>query len=338
MASVLITGGAGYIGSVLTAHLLGAGHNVRVLDCLLFGDSSLRAIASHNAFEFVAGDIRDGACVRRVVEDVDVVVHLAAIVGDPACRSVPDLAREVNGDGAGLILEAALESRVGRFVFASTCSNYGRMADPVNYVTEESELRPVSLYAELKVDFEKRLLASDRKGFVPIVLRFATAFGVSPRPRFDLVINEFTRDLFERRRLQVFGENFWRPYCHIADISEAVRQAIEADKQKVRGQAFNVGHTAENYRKKDVVAMILKHLPDREDYVSYVVKEEDPRDYRVSFEKIKRTFGFEPKVTVEDGIAQIITALESGTIANSTDRRYRNDDPDIYNVLRKVRL
>ncbi len=336
MASILVTGGAGYIGSVLTAHLLGAGHNVRVLDCLLFGDASLEPIASHNALELVAGDIRDRACLQRAVKDVDVIVHLAAIVGDPACRYLPDIAREVNGDGANLLLETALGNGIGRFIFASTCSNYGRMADPTDHVTEESELRPVSLYAELKVAFERQLLAADREGFVPIVLRFATAFGISPRPRFDLVVNEFTRDLFERRQLEVFGENFWRPYCHIADISEAVREAIEADKQKVRGHAYNVGNTAENYRKKDIVAMILKLLPDREDYVSYVTKDEDPRDYRVSFEKIKRVLGFQPRVTVEDGIQQIITALESGSLVNSTDHRYRNDDPALYDVLRKV--
>jgi nucleoside-diphosphate-sugar epimerase len=336
MASVLITGGAGYIGSVLTAHLLGAGHRVRVLDKLIFGQSSLAPVSAHSSFELLEGDVRDLPTVQRAVKGVDVIVHLAAIVGDPACRAVPDIAREVNGDGAELLLETALRNQVGRFIFASTCSNYGRMADPSTYVTEESELRPVSLYAELKVAFEKTLLAANREGFVPIVLRFATAFGISPRPRFDLVVNEFTRDLYEQRHLEVFGETFWRPYCHIADISEAVRLAIEADKKKVRGNAFNVGKTTENYRKKDIVKLILERLPDRATFVSYVKKDEDPRDYRVSFEKINETLGLEPTVTVGRGIEQIISALEGKVVGDTTNGMYRNDNAAVYDVLRKV--
>lgn len=333
MAAILVTGGAGYIGSILTAHLLGSGHAVRVFDCLLFGDTPIQQFQSHKAFEFVQGDIRDDERVKYAMRDIDAVVHLAAIVGDPACKLIPDTAREVNGSGAELLLQSALEAKVARFVFASTCSNYGRMADPNQFVNEDSELRPISLYAELKVAFEKRLLAENRDGFVPVVLRFATAFGHSPRPRFDLVVNEFTRDLYERRQLEVFGETFWRPYCHIADISEAVREALEADKNRVRGQALNVGDTNENYRKKDIVEAILKILPDRGEFVSFVARDEDPRDYRVSFEKIKQTLGFRPRLTVPDGIEQIVAVLQQQSLGDTTASRYRNDVFRLYESL-----
>ncbi|RKX26083.1 MAG: hypothetical protein DRP47_08730 [Candidatus Zixiibacteriota bacterium] len=218
----------------------------------------------------------------------------------------------------------ALESGVKRFIFASTCSNYGRMPDPNGFVDEQSELRPVSLYAELKVGFEKTLLELEYPGFTPVVLRFATAYGLSARPRFDLTVNEFTRDLYLNRKLEIYGEQFWRPYCYTYDLALACLLALKADSGIVAGEAFNVGSTNQNFRKKDLVRMILNELPDRENLVSFVSRDEDPRDYRVNCDKIQTTLGFEPTFNVSKGISEIIMAIKTGLVSNPDNPRYRN--------------
>ena len=192
---VLVTGGAGYLGSVLVSQLLADGHAVRVLDSLRFGGRSLLGVWSHAAFEFVRGDIRDAAVVRRSLADVDAVVHLAAIVGDPACARAPDDAESTNLAASLDLLAASRERAVSRFVFASTCSNYGRMSDPDMLVDESSLLCPLSLYARTKVAFEQALLDAAGDTFCATPLRFATIFGVSPRMRFDLTVNEFTSEM-----------------------------------------------------------------------------------------------------------------------------------------------
>ena len=198
------------------------------------------------------------------------------------------------------------------------------MTDPNGYVDEDSHLKPVSLYAELKVSFEKYLLSQHQSGFTPVCLRFATAYGLSPRPRFDLTVNEFTRELTLGNELDVFGEQFWRPYCHTIDISRAVIAILEANENLVTHQAFNVGDTAENYQKKTLIELILRELPGRSRLVRYVHRNEDPRDYRVSFSKIKDTLGYAITRRVPDGIREYIQAIESGIIANPRDPLYRN--------------
>lgn len=321
MSKVLVTGGAGYIGSVLTRLLLASGYRVRVLDSLMFGGDALIDQLNDPGFDFVRGDLRDDDAVRSSLEGIDHVVHLAAIVGDPACAKDPDLTRAINGDASRRLFQLADEAGVDRFVFASTCSNYGKMADPSAYVDEESELAPVSLYAETKVDYERYLLEADTS-CTPVVLRFSTVFGLSPRPRFDLTVNEFTKELALDRELVVFGEQFWRPYCHVVDLARSVLLAIESDATLVRGEVFNVGATAENYQKQMIVEEILKVIP--EGRVRYVEKDEDPRDYRVSFDKIREQLGFEVTITVPDGIRQVHTAVLDGLISDPDDARYRN--------------
>jgi nucleoside-diphosphate-sugar epimerase len=323
-ATVLVTGGAGYIGSVLVAQLLLEGYRVRVLDNLLFGGHSLLAWLGHRNFDLVIGDVRSVSDIERAVQGADAIVHLAAVVGDPACRMQPELARQVNKVGSELLLEKAHAAEVSRFVFASTCSNYGKMADDEACLDEDSPLRPVSLYAELKVGFENHLLSSGRPGITPVCLRFATAYGLSARPRFDLTVNEFARDLALSRRLEVYGEQFWRPYCHAADLAQACILAIKADNTKVAGRAFNVGENSENYRKKDLIDMILMELPQAADLVSFVTRDEDPRNYRVTFDRIKTQLGFAAARGVRDGIREIIGAVRSGLIKDPLDRMFRN--------------
>ncbi len=321
---VLVTGGAGYIGSVLVRLLLRQGRRVRVLDNFTFGGETLLGLDHDPHFELICGDIRTGKHLDRALKGVESVVHLAAIVGDPACAKEPEKAVAINKLGSELLTARATKAGVRRFVFASTCSNYGKMAGDLEICDESSPLRPVSLYAELKVGFEDFLLKQNTEAFSAVCLRFATAYGLSPRPRFDLTVNEFTRDLFLRKGLEIYGEQFWRPYCHTYDLATACSLALMAPHEAVGGRAFNVGQTDENYSKKDLVDLILEELPDRRRLVSYVARQEDPRDYRVNCDLIRDTLGFLPKYRVRDGIQSIIAALKSGQIADPESPRYRN--------------
>jgi len=324
MKKVLVTGGAGYIGSVLVRLLLEKGYFVRVIDNLSFGGEAIVELLNNKNFDFVKGDIRVKEDLKKAMDGIDFVAHLASIVGDPACAVDPELTKDININGAKLTYETANEMGVKRFVFASTCSNYGKMKDPGAFVNEESELRPVSLYAETKVEFEQYLLAQDKNNVAkPTCLRFATVYGLSPRIRFDLTVNEFTKDLALDRELVVFGEQFWRPYCHVVDLSRGVIAVIEAEEEeKVAFNVFNVGDTSENYQKQMIVDEIKKQLPDCK--IKYVKKDEDPRDYRVSFEKIQNELGFEISKKVEDGVAQVIQVVQDGFINNPDDGKYKN--------------
>ena len=322
--TTLITGGAGYVGSKLTQLILDSGRRVRVLDRLLHGGRGLLHVWSHPNFQFVRGDVRDPAAVQAVLDgNVDAVVHLAAIVGDPACAKAPDEARTTNVEGTMNVYEASKRHGVSRFIFASTCSNYGKMKDADGLVDETSELAPVSLYAENKVQVEETILA-DRNGskLAPTCLRFATVYGVSPRMRFDLTVNQFTMEMALKKHLVVFGEQFWRPYVHVVDMARAVLQVLDAPEEKVRHEVFNVGSTDQNYQKGMIVELIQKRLPHAR--IERVRKDEDPRDYRVSFKKIQDTLGFRTTWTVEEGIDEILALSQSGIVDDFTSPEYRN--------------
>ncbi len=300
---------------------------MRVIDSFLFGGRSLLPYLGEKNFDLLHGDIRRDQDLDRALADVHHVVHLAAIVGDPACAREPELARQTNLEASRRLLGKAIENGVGRLIFASTCSNYGKMNDPNGYVDETSPLQPVSYYAELKVEFERILLSLDYHDFTPTVLRFATAYGLSPRPRFDLTVNEFTRELTLGRKLEVFGEQFWRPYAHTRDLVRAIMLTLTGDRAMLSGQAFNIGDTVENYQKKTIVRLILEQLPGARENVSYVKRDEDPRDYRVNFDKVRTRLGFELSRTVPDGIREIIYAIRSGLIPDPDSPLYRNSCP-----------
>jgi nucleoside-diphosphate-sugar epimerase len=321
MASVLVTGGAGYVGSTVVGLLLERGDRVRVLDALLHGSvPSLLPQWANPDFEFIRGDVRDPAARARAVQGVDSIVHLAAIVGDPACARTPELAREVNLDATRELLDDAERSGVERFLFASTCSNYGRM-DGDALVDEECELKPISLYAETKVQAEQEVLGRPR-ALAATCLRFATVYGTSPRMRFDLTVNEFTRDLAIKNHLVVFGEQFWRPYIHVRDAARALVHVLHLPSSALAGEVYNVGDTRENYRKLDIVAALQKRFP--EGNVERVHRDEDPRDYRVSFEKLAGRIGFQVERSVEDGIDEVLALLQSGLLDDAYAPIYRN--------------
>jgi len=320
---ILVTGGAGYIGSTLVPMLLADGHRVRVIDSLLHGGASLLGVWPHPQFEFMRGDIRDAETIRSAVSGMNAVVHLAAIVGDPACARQPALTQAVNLDASLALLEESKRANVSRFIFASTCSNYGKMSDATQYVDETSELQPVSLYAETKVAVERVVLDPiQTAGICATSLRFATIFGVSPRMRFDLTVNEFTLEMVTQKHLVVFGEQFWRPYVHVQDVARALKLVLASPVEKVQRQVFNVGSTEQNYRKKELVALIHSAVPDA--VVEYVHRAEDPRDYRVSFAKIKETLNFCITRSVPDGIREVTQLVKAGVIQDFSHPGFRN--------------
>jgi len=320
---VLVVGGAGYIGSVLTPTLLSAGHSVRVLDSLLYDNSdSLGAVADHARFSFVHGDIRSAEDVKSSMDGITDVVLLAALVGDPVCKRNPELTRQTNIDGARNVIKGAGDAAVQRFVFASTCSNYGLREDD-EPAGEEEELHPLSLYAETKVEMEHDLLGADLP-FDVTVLRVSTAFGTSPRMRFDLTVSEFTRELALGHELEVYDADTWRPYCHVNDISRGILTVLDAPSEKVAGEVFNLGGDDSNHTKRSIVEAALSALGGGD--VKWAEGGVDARNYRVTFKKIQDRLGFFPDHTVSEAVGQLAKAVRAGMFANVEERslRYRN--------------
>lgn len=320
---VLVTGGAGYIGSVLVRQLLNKKFQVRVLDSLKFGGDALYDVMLNPNFEFIKGDIRNAEDIDKALVGIDAIAHLAAIVGDPACKKYSEEANETNWDASVNLFEKAEKAGVKRFVFASTCSNYGKMVNPDDFVTERSELRPVSLYAELKVKFERFLLEQHRDSNIcSTSLRFSTVYGFSPRIRFDLTVNEFTRNAVVNGEQEIWGQQFWRPYCHVDDLAGSVVLVLKSSDGKVRANVYNVGCTDENYQKGTIMKEVCKVVPNVK--VNYVESVEDPRDYRVNFDKIKNELGFNITKKVPDGINEIYTLVKSGIIIDPFEQKFRN--------------
>jgi nucleoside-diphosphate-sugar epimerase len=320
---VLVTGGAGYIGSVLVRQLLHKGFSVRAFDSLKFGGDALYDVMLHPAFEFMKGDVRNADDVAKALVGIDAIAHLAAIVGDPACKKFSEEANQTNWDGSVALFNAAEKAGVKRFVFASTCSNYGKMPDPDSFVTETSELNPVSLYAELKVKFEKFLIEEKKDSSIcATALRFSTVYGFSPRIRFDLTVNEFTRNATINGEQEIWGAQFWRPYCHVEDLARSVVLVLESPVEKVKANVFNVGNTDENYRKGQIMEEVCKVVPNVN--VIYVDSSEDPRDYRVNFDKIKNELGYSITKRVPDGVQEIYKLLKSGIVTDAFAQKFRN--------------
>jgi nucleoside-diphosphate-sugar epimerase len=318
--TILVTGGAGYIGSTVCRDLLARGCHVVAADALLFGGEALLDLISRPGFVFSKTDITDDAQVAALfdVRTYDAVVHLASIVGDPACKAQPELAERTIWDGSRRLFELSERAGVQRFIFASTCSNYGKM-EGQETLDEDAPLRPVSLYAELKVRFEQYLLERESR-VDATVLRFATVYGLALRPRFDLTINEFARDAVLKGELEIYGPQFWRPYCHVSDIARAIAHVLECDRGLVDGKTFNVGSNEENYQKRMIADEVARQVPVK---ITTVERDEDPRDYRVNFDRIA-ALGFAPRLSLADGIREIAQAVGDGLIADPYAQRYRN--------------
>ena len=297
--NILITGGAGYVGTSLIPILLDAGHKVHILDNLMFGGDQLLPFFRIKNFTFQKGDIRNTDDVKTAVKNQDVIIHLAAIVGYPACRKDPRLAEEVNVNGTKNLIAAT--SKKQPIIFASTGSNYGQSYE---MVTEDTPLNPLSLYGQTKTLAEKLLL--DQR--YAVVFRFATAFGLSPRLRLDLLINDFTYKAYAEQYLVVYEKHFKRTFIHVHDMGLAFNFALE-NIDAMRGAAYNVGSTEMNYSKEDVCEILKKKL---DLYVHYaeVGEDADKRNYLVSYDKINK-LGYQTSITVEEGIDELIASFEA---------------------------
>ena len=325
---VLVTGGAGYIGSLLASELLRTGYRVTVLDSLLYSGESLLGFLHHPDFHFAKADVTEPgalrASLRRGWPRPETVIHLAAIAGFPACQAVGRAAAwKYNVEATRMVFEQAADLGSRRFIFSSTYSNYGLPSDG-KPVTEDASFNPQSLYAETKIAAEEFLLSRRDSPCAPLIFRLATLYGISPRTRFDLLINQFVLDAFTNRELIIYQRGYSRSFVHVLDVVRGFLLGVAAPEEKTRGQVYNLGADSGNYTKDEIVGLILKRLP--ETVVSYkdLTFGGDVRDIAVSFDKIRRELGFEAALTAEDGVREMVNALRSGVFRNPRDERYRN--------------
>ncbi len=318
---ILVIGGAGYIGSALLRRLLERNYTVRLMDLLLYGEEPIADLVGHPRLELIRADFRQIDRVVQAMQGMDAVVHLGAIVGDPAGALDEKLTIDINMIATRMIAEIARSNDIERFVFASTCSVYGAGEQVLD---EHSVLTPVSLYARTKLAAEQMLLGmtSTSPGFAPVILRFGTLYGFSGRARFDLVVNLLTAKALHEGQIPVFGGEQWRPFIHVEDAAHAVLRVVESPSSVVSGEVFNVGSNEQNYQIRTIGEIIQRRVPAAQ--VIDQGDEADPRDYRVNFDKVGHLLGFAPEWTVEEGIQQVIEAFEQGRIHDYQDKLYSN--------------
>lgn len=294
---ILVTGGAGYVGSTLVPMLLEQGRRVRVYDSLKFGGHGLLPCCQNRHFELIKGDVTDPAGMRKALDGVDAVIHLAAIVGYPACKKEPQVAHATNVEGTRVLLEERKPDQ--KIVFASTGSIYGSIPDYI--CNEETPRAPITLYGETKAVAEEMILKAGNS----VAYRFATAFGVSNRMRLDLMPNDFTYQAVRNRNLIVYEGGFKRTFVHVRDMARSMIFALERWSE-IRDDVYNVGHESMNFTKEDVARKILEHV-DYYLHFAEVGADQDQRNYEVSYEKIRRK-GFETTIDLDRGIAELVRA------------------------------
>lgn len=317
--NVLVIGGAGYIGSALLPKLLDRGYKVRLLDCFLYGQDPIKPFIQHPNLETHRGDFRNVDTVVAAMRDMNSVVHLGAIVGDPACALDEELTIQINLIATRMITQVAKGNGISRFVFASSCSVYGASDELLN---ERSRLNPVSLYARSKIASENVLMAFRGNGFQPVILRFGTIYGLSGRTRFDLVVNLLTAKALVEKVVTVFGKDQWRPFLHVHDASRSVLAALDAPSQAVAPITFNVGCDEQNRTLGQVGELITTMVPGS--VLQCTEENVDRRNYRVEFRRIREGLGFQPVWNLEAGVQQVLDAMRSGKIADYQDARYSN--------------
>lgn len=294
--NILITGGAGYIGSTLTKDLLEKGHNVTVLDNLMYNRESLISCCKYENFNFIRGDVTNYQILSENIKNKDILIPLAAVVGAPACKIIPEKAQAINLDSLKYLCN--LTSKNQLIIFPTTNSGYGIGGE--SECDENSPLNPVSLYGKWKVEAEKLILERENS----ISFRLATVFGVSPRMRLDLLVNDFTSKAFFDGYIVLFEEHFRRNYIHVQDVSNSFQFAIN-NYQKMIGQSFNVGLSDANLTKRQLCEKIKIYIPKFYIHSSNIGEDEDKRDYIVSNKKFE-SLGWKPEVTLDDGIKELI--------------------------------
>lgn len=298
--NILITGGAGYIGSILSSLLLEKGYQVTVIDDLLYKQHSLLSFFSHPNFSFVKGDVCNETLMRQLLLKNEIIIPLAALVGAPACQHNPQMAKAVNFDAIEFIIKNTSQDQ--KILFPNTNSGYG-IGDKNKFCDERSPLKPLSLYGRLKVEIEERLLSSNRA----ISFRLATVFGVSPRMRIDLLVNDFTFRACHDKFIVLFEENFKRNFIHVKDVALAFLFGIE-NFEKMKSESYNVGLSSANLSKRELAEKIKEYIPDFYIHSAQIGEDPDKRDYIVSNAKLE-SLGWRPTKSLDDGIKELIAAF-----------------------------
>ena len=306
---VLLIGGAGYIGQVLSDYLVKKNFEVKCFDNLLYSqDQCPNTVKNSKNFEFIKGDIKSFD-IKSILNDVKYVVLLVGLVGDFITKKYPKEAEEINNLYLKKVIDDCNGEGLSKIIFVSTCSNYGLMTSDV-LADENYKLNPISSYAKQKVEIEKYILSLKNKvDYSATILRFATAFGISSRMRFDLTINHFTRAVIEEKKLEIYDPDTWRPYCHVTDFARLIEKVLIVEKSKTDFQIFNAGSDKNNFTKKQIFEAINKIIPTKDVY--FKEGSADPRNYRVNFEKIKKVLNFDTKVSIQSGIKEIYEAIKS---------------------------
>jgi len=321
--SVLVTGGAGYVGSVLVPKLLKKGYQVKVVDLFMYGENVLDRVKDDPKLKLIKGDIRDSLMLAKELKDVDAVIHLACISNDPSYELDPDLGKSINYDATKKLIDLSKELGVKRFVYASSSSVYGIKEE--ESVTEDLKLEPLTDYSKYKALAEEYLLKQRAPGFVVLVLRPATVCGYSPRLRLDLSVNILTNSAVNKGKITVFGGEQKRPNIHIEDMTDLYVKTLEYPDEKIDGKIFNAGY--DNMKMKDIADTVKKVVTDKmgkHDLKIETTPTNDNRSYHVSSEKIKKELGFVAKRSVADAVNGLVDAYKSGKIKDPDDKKYYN--------------
>ena len=308
MKRVLVIGGAGYIGTVVANYLVQNNYKVKILDNLIYGNDFIQNQKFlSDDIEFIKKDMLNISKNDSIFKNIDAVILLAGLVGDPITKKYPDLSIKINRDGCKSVIDATAAAGIDRFIFISTCSNYG-LIDSKDIADENYVLKPVSLYAKLKVEIENYILQKSGN-LCTTILRFATAFGESPRMRFDLTINEFIYELLINKKLLVYDPDTWRPYCHVNDFARLIEKVLRSNKILIKNEIFNAGSDINNFTKRQIVEIISRSIKDCD--IMYKEHGVDPRNYKVDFSKIKKVLNFHPNYNVEDYMSKLVETIKN---------------------------
>ena len=302
--NILVIGSQGYIGSVLTDYLLKKKYQIIGADNFIYNQKKINFINKN--YKFINCDLRNEDKIYKLISKVSYVVILAGLVGDPITKKYPKLANEINYKGIKNVIKICNKSKIKKLVFISTCSNYG-ITKGDKLLKENHVLKPISLYAEQKVKIENFLLKNKFK-FSITILRFATAFGISPRMRFDLTVNEFVKDAFFKKQLEIYEPNTYRPYCHVKDFCRIINLVLKKKSTELHKEVFNCGSNNNNYSKIQIASILKKKFKNLKIVINKNVK--DKRNYRVDFSKIKKVLKFKSKYNVNYGVLEIINFLK----------------------------
>tara|TARA_B110000858_G_C17751399_1_gene449865 strand:+ start:397 stop:1386 length:990 start_codon:yes stop_codon:yes gene_type:complete len=322
MKKILLIGGEGYIGRVITSYFLKLGYKVTSIDNYIYGINNYAKEISHTNYTFINTGMSNIQIIKKYIIEADNIVLLGGLVGDPITKKYPELSNEINNTSVKNIIDICMQVEKIKFIFISTCSNYGLIPEDIK-ADEDYRLEPLSLYAKSKVSAENHIMSYKNKTLaIPTILRFATAFGLSERMRFDLTVNQFVKELKQNEELIVFDENTWRPYCHVVDFARAIEAVINSDINIINFEIFNCGSDKNNYTKKMIVDEVHRHI--NKGKVIYRKNDGDPRNYRVNFQKIKSQLFFETKYSIGDGIVEISDALDGNIFDFDSDCEFGN--------------